>query len=170
MSLVENTIRKLAGPQAQDDFGPNNWYYRRLVIMVSLSISGLIIVAVALVVVAAIAMTAWTGRSPSYDVNLLRLAESLIWPLLTFAGSIIGAYVFAANWDAKDYRKNITEMQSRGIVTTVESKVVTTPVQSATPTPLPDQGNQPDEEPIPTYASEPTNTTATSKATQEPAG
>ena len=158
-------------PGNDSEFGPNNWYYRRLVIMVSLAICGIIILAIGLIVVAGIALTAWKVSSAVYDSNLLRLAETLVWVLLTFAGSIIGTYVFAANWDAKDYRKNITEMQARGISTVVESKVTTVgaAVQPAVVTPtVPDAGEQPDD--TVAQADPGTTTTIETKTAQGPAG
>lgn len=169
---MNNLLRSMVPVQEDTDFSASNWRYRRTIIMVSLLVCGICVLGVSLVIIAAIARIAWTGSSPSYDANLLRLAEALVWATLTFAGSIIGAYVFGANFDSKDYRKSVVELSSRGVVTTVESKVVTTPV---TPTPapvdpVPDQGTQPDVEPTPPYAADTNGTIATSKAKQEPAG
>jgi len=143
-TIIKNVVPSILS----DDFSTGQWKNRRLVIMTSLLVCGFCLVGITLVVIGSIATAAWQGSSPSYDKNIVDLASSIVWGVITLATSIIGAYVFAANFDTKDYRKNVVEMQSRGVSTTVESKVTTTGATPATiqAAPLaPDRGDQPDE-------------------------
>lgn len=122
---IRNMMQSMLPIQESNDFSTTNWLYRRTIIIVSMIVCGICIICVTLVVVGAIGLTAWTGRAVTYDSNLLRLAESLLWGAFTSASAIIGAYVFGANFDTKDYRKSIIELQSRGVTTISETKVTT---------------------------------------------
>lgn len=123
--FVQNNVSSYL-PQEDSSYGPNNWFYRRMVIMSALAVCGLSIVGISMVVVFGMAQVSWSGVTVTYDSNLLRLAEGIVWASLTFAGTVIGAYVFGSNSDTKDFRKNVLEMQSRGVTTITETRVVNT--------------------------------------------
>lgn len=97
-----------------EDFGPNNWKKRRLVIFWTLSICGVTFVAISGSTVTMMLLTAFAGKALTFDQNLIALASTIIWATVSTATTIILGYVFGANLDAKDYRKQLTELSATG--------------------------------------------------------
>lgn len=98
----------------QEDFGPNNWKKRRLVIFWTLAICAAAFVSIAGSTVTMMLISAYVGKPLTFDQNLIALASTIVWASVSTATTIILGYVFGANLDAKDYRKQMSELSATG--------------------------------------------------------
>lgn len=145
MNVLQQAVKAATNlvPES-NDFSASNWFYRRVIIMCALVLCAVIVIVITAVVAGSITLSVWRGNALNVDPNLLRLAETLLWTTFTFAGGIIGTYVFGANWDTKDYRRAVLELQKTPVVTSTTTTVETAVVPAKN---VEDKGEQPDEEP-----------------------
>ncbi len=104
----EHVTKMLEDPE----FRPK-WTNRRKVIFISLSISGAIVVLIALTSLFVVVHSEVTGKPAKIPSEITGVMTTLIWSLILFATTIIGAYVFGANFDHKNFRSSFTELAGK---------------------------------------------------------
>ena len=107
-AVSEHVKKMLEDPE----FRPK-WTNRRKVIFISLGISGAIVVLIALTSLFVVVHSEVTGNPTQIPSEITGVMTTLIWSLILFATTIIGAYVFGANFDHKNFRNSFTELAGK---------------------------------------------------------